>query len=47
MFPFTNVMHLFANELAGLSTRRLAFAGVFARTFHSLFFRHTYLLREA
>jgi len=40
VFPFANMMHLFADEFAGLRRRRLAFALVTAGAFQCFFFGH-------
>jgi hypothetical protein len=40
VFAFPNVLHFFANKLACLSGRRLAFAFVLARAFNCFFFWH-------
>jgi hypothetical protein len=40
VFAFPNVFHFFAYKLASLSTRRFAFALVFARSFDCFFFWH-------
>src|SRR5205814_947228 len=40
VFAFPDVFHLFADKLASLGGRRLAFALVFARAFNRFFFCH-------
>src|ERR1700728_1893680 len=44
MFPFADVMHLFAHKFSSLSTGRLAFACVFTRPIDGFFLRHRDLL---
>jgi hypothetical protein len=44
VFPFSDVVHLFAHELTGLSARRLALALVATRTFESFLLRHRSIL---
>jgi hypothetical protein len=44
MFSFSDVVHLFAHELSGLSTRRLALPLVATRTFQSFLLRHRSIL---
>ena len=41
MFAFADMMHLFADEFAGLGGERFAFAFIFAGAFKRFFFRHT------
>src|ERR1051325_5539580 len=40
MFPFTDMLLLFAHHLSCLRARSLAFSFVFSRTLQSFFFRH-------
>jgi hypothetical protein len=40
VFAFPNVFHFFADKLARLSGRRLAFAFILARAFKCFFFWH-------
>jgi hypothetical protein len=42
MLSFTNVMHLFADEFAGLSAGRLAFFFVSLRSFNYFLFWHDF-----
>jgi hypothetical protein len=44
MFPFADVMHLFAHEFSRLRARRFSFFSVAVRSFASFFFRHFVLL---
>jgi hypothetical protein len=46
MFPFANVVDLFANELAGLGRRRFSFALVFPRSLYRSALRHEILREE-
>ena len=41
MFAFSNVLHLFTDELSRLCGRRLSFARVAPRTLECLSFRHS------
>src|SRR5437764_11723624 len=41
MFAFADMLHLFANELAGLGRRRFPFALIFAGALEGFFFWHT------
>lgn len=44
MFPFSNVLNLFAHELAGLGGRRFTLSSILVSALNRTFFRHTRLL---
>ena len=46
MFAFSNVLHLFTDELSGLCGRGLSFARVAPRTLECLSFRHSQTSRS-